>query len=104
MFGGGEQGRQELTGFSKADFVEEKAIRGRFGTDVDGASVTLGLRGETGGGLNRARRADGEKDSAAIEGGKDAVEFEGNFAKPADMRTDSGAARAARKFGRRFAE
>lgn len=66
--------------------------------------MALSVRGETGGRFDGARSADGEKYSAAIECGKNALQVVGNFAEPADVRTNFSAAGTTRKFRSRFVE
>ena len=66
--------------------------------------MALGVRSEAGGGFDGAGSANGEEDGAAVDGGKDAIEVERNFAEPADVWTDLGATGAARKFRGRYVE
>jgi len=84
--------------------VKAAEIGGRLEADVVGFGTAGGLGSETGGGFNRAGRADGQKDGAVIESEQDFVEVEGSFAEPADVRADLAAAFAARDRGRLLVE
>lgn len=79
--------------------MEEEAIGGRLGTEVDGSGAAGSVGGETGGGLDGAGSADGEEDGAVVESGEDFVEVEWSFAEPADVGSDFSAAGAARNLG-----
>jgi len=82
--------------------VEEVAIGRKFRAEVEGFGAAGGMGGKTGGGLDGARGADGEENSALVERGEDFVEMEGSFAEPADVRPDLSSAGAARDFDRGF--
>ena len=95
---------EEFAGFAEEAVVEEVAIGGKLGPEVEGFGVTGSMRGETGGRLDGAGSADGEENGALVESGEDFVEMEWSFAKPADVGTDFSAAGTTRNFGGGFVE
>lgn len=92
---------KKFAGLAAMGFGERGGVGGRFGAEVDGASVRGDLDGEAGGGMDLAGGADGEEDRAAVEFAGDLVEVERDFAEPADVRADLPAAGAARNGGTR---
>ena len=66
--------------------------------------MSPGMSREAGSGLDTAGSADGKEERRFFECGKNAFEVEWGFAKPADVRANSAAAGAERKFAWRFVE
>jgi hypothetical protein len=99
-----EERGEKLASFAEEGFVEEGLVGGKLGTDVDGLGMGLRVGRETGGGLDGAGCADGQEDRATVEGGKDAIEFEGSFSEPTNVWTDLATAGATGKLSRRFVE
>jgi hypothetical protein len=95
---------EEFTGFAEEAVVEEVAIGGKLGAEVQSFGLTGSMGGETGGWLDGAGCADGEENAALVESGEDLVEMEWGFAEPADVGTDFSAAGTMRNFGVGFVE
>ena len=91
-----EQFTQNFAGLSQNAIIKNRAVCGSFRPHIERPGASGDLRHKTGGGLNRAGSADGDEHGAFAERFKNALPMERCFAKPADVRTNQRAARAAR--------
>src|SRR5882757_3317616 len=84
---------QGFGGGAEDDFIEGVEVEGFFGAYVDGAdAVLVGNVNEAGSGIDGAGGADHEENGGAVEFAVDGVHVERNFAKPDNVRADSGVA------------
>jgi hypothetical protein len=73
-------------------FRERRRVRRLLLSDVDGSSVTSHMRDEARGWFHHSRSPDSHEDRAFVQSAKDAIQFEGHFAEPADVRPNPTAA------------
>jgi len=69
-------------------FRERGYIRRLFDSHVDRPRTTSNVSHETGGGFDHARRAHGDEILTFVQRTEDAIQFERNLAKPADVRAN----------------
>src|SRR5437868_6818507 len=81
--------RYQLAGFASPAFIEQKTADARLEIDLERvrAAVARSLD-ETGGGVDRARRADRDEKVAALQHFVDAIHAVRHLAEPDDVRTD----------------
>jgi hypothetical protein len=87
-----EESREKFAGFSEDAIVEDGAVCGSFRADIESSGASGDLGNETSGGFDGAGSTDGQEHGALAERVENAVEIEGSFAKPADVRTNECAA------------
>ena len=97
-----EESREKFAGFSEDAIVEDGAVCGSFRADIESFGARRDLRDETGGGLNGARSANGDKHAAIAESFKNAIEMEWRFTEPANVRANHSPAFAQRESCGRF--
>src|ERR1700760_456018 len=88
-----QERREDGGGVAEEDFVKGVAVERLFGTYVDGMNAALVCDvDKAGGGIDRTRGSDDQKDGGVVELAVDGVHVEGNFPEPDDVRADGGAA------------
>lgn len=97
-----EEVGEDFAGFAQQAVVKEPQVHGGFGADVTGFGVAASMCRKACGRLDGAGSADGEEDGAVVESGVNFVHIVGNFAEPADVRTNLSATFATWESGGRL--
>ena len=92
-----KQSGKQFTRLSQETMVEDLPVCRSFRADIKSFGVRRDPRDETGGGLNGARSANGDKHAAIAESFKNAIEMEWRFTEPANVRANHSPAFAQRE-------
>src|SRR5260370_4432092 len=88
-----EESGEKFAGFSEDAIIKDGTVCRGFRSDIEGSGASGDLGNETCRGLNNTRSADRREQGTLAERLENAVEMEGSFAEPADVRTNECAAR-----------
>ena len=89
----GEENGEKFAGFPEDAMIKDGTVCRSFRADIEGSGASGDLGNETCRGLNNTRSADRREQGTLAKRFENAVEMEGSFAEPADVRTNKSAAR-----------
>ncbi len=88
-----EESGEKFAGLPEDAIIKDGTVCRSFRADIEGSGASRDLGNETCRGLNNTRSANRREQGTLAERFENAVEMEGSFAEPADVRTNECAAR-----------